>query len=201
MRALKVVREAGVRRVVAQRGLEPVSRRPPLRDEPANGYPVTRDDHGLTMLDCIEDVGEGPCRLRSSYRDHEYILSDLVCLCVYSRSQGCGPGLSSHQRRWPAAGAARRVQPRRHPAHPTQPAPDNPHEAEADSFSRDTLIPRAEAKELPSLKTLDDVRRFADRIGIAPGIIVGRLQHDSLWPHSQGNQLKRQLSFPRPADE
>jgi HTH-type transcriptional regulator/antitoxin HigA len=30
---------------------------------------------------------------------------------------------------------------------------DNPREAEADGFSRDTLIPRAEAKELPSLKT------------------------------------------------
>ena len=80
-------------------------------------------------------------------------------------------------------------------------APDNPREAEADSFSRDTLIPRADAKELPSLKTLDDVQRFADRIGVAPGIVVGRLQHDSLWPYSQGNQLKRQLSFPRPVDD
>jgi HTH-type transcriptional regulator/antitoxin HigA len=80
-------------------------------------------------------------------------------------------------------------------------APDNPREAEADSFSRDTLIPRAGAKELPSLKTLDDVQRFADTIGIAPGIVVGRLQHDSLWPYSQGNQLKRQLSFPNPAEE
>jgi hypothetical protein len=26
------------------------------------------------MLDCIEDVGEAPCRLRGSYRDHEYTL-------------------------------------------------------------------------------------------------------------------------------
>jgi hypothetical protein len=83
MRALKVVREAGVRWVIAQGGLEPVSRCPPLRNEPANGYPVTRDDDGLAMLDCIEDVGEAPCRLRGSHYDHEYILSDLVCLCVY----------------------------------------------------------------------------------------------------------------------
>jgi HTH-type transcriptional regulator/antitoxin HigA len=80
-------------------------------------------------------------------------------------------------------------------------SPDNPREAEADSFSRDTLVPRAEARELASLKSLDDVQRFADRIGIAPGIVVGRLQHDNLWPHSQGNQLKRQLSFPRPMDD
>jgi HTH-type transcriptional regulator/antitoxin HigA len=80
-------------------------------------------------------------------------------------------------------------------------APDKPRETEADSFSRDILIPRADAKELRSLKTLDDVQRFADRIGVAPGIVVGRLQHDSIWPYSQGNQLKRQLSFPRPMDD
>ena len=80
-------------------------------------------------------------------------------------------------------------------------SPDNPREAEADSFSRDTLIPRAEARELASLKALDDVRRFADRIGIAPGIVVGRLERDGLWPYTQGNQLKRQLSFPCPADD
>jgi HTH-type transcriptional regulator/antitoxin HigA len=78
---------------------------------------------------------------------------------------------------------------------------DNPREAEADGFSRDTLIPRAAAKELPGLKTLDDVRGFADKIGIAPGIVVGRLQHDGLWPYSQGNQLKRQLSFAPAVDE
>ena len=83
MRALKVVREAGVRRIIAQGGLEPVSRSPPLGDEPANGHPVTRDDDSLAMLDCIEDVGEVPCRLRGSHCHHEYILSDLICLCVH----------------------------------------------------------------------------------------------------------------------
>jgi len=86
VRALKVVRKAGVRQVVAQGGLEPVSRRPPLRDEPTNRYTVTRDDDRLTVLDRVEDVGEAPCRLRGGYRDHEYILSDLVCLCVYETS-------------------------------------------------------------------------------------------------------------------
>lgn len=79
-------------------------------------------------------------------------------------------------------------------------SPDNPREAEADSFSRDTLISPAEARELTRLRTLDDVRRFADRIGVAPGIVVGRLQHDNLWPYSQGNRVKRQLSFPPLAD-
>jgi hypothetical protein len=82
MHALKVVSEAGVRRVIVQGGPEPVSRRPPLRDEPANGHPVARDDNGLAMLHRIEDVSEVARRLCGSHRDHEYILSDLVCLCV-----------------------------------------------------------------------------------------------------------------------
>lgn len=80
-------------------------------------------------------------------------------------------------------------------------SPDNSRETEADSFSRDILIPRAEASQLASLKTPADVRHFAERIGIAPGIVVGRLQHDDLWPCSRGNRLKRQLTFPPLADE
>lgn len=83
MRALEIVGEAGVRWVIAQSGLEPVGRRPPLRDESANRYPVARDDDGLAMLDRIEDVSEAPRRLRGSHRDHVYILSDSVCLYVY----------------------------------------------------------------------------------------------------------------------
>lgn len=80
-------------------------------------------------------------------------------------------------------------------------SPDNPREAEADTFSRDTLIPRTQASELTSLTTTDDVRRFARGIGIAPGIVVGRLQHDQLWGYSQGNDLKRRLSFSPGEDE
>jgi len=74
-------------------------------------------------------------------------------------------------------------------------SPDDPREAEADRFSRDVLISPQDARELPRLHTMDDVRRFAEKIGVAPGIIVGRLQHDKHWPHSRGNQLKRQLAF------
>jgi HTH-type transcriptional regulator/antitoxin HigA len=79
--------------------------------------------------------------------------------------------------------------------------PDNPREAEADAFARDTLIPRAAAEKLATLQTLNDVQGFADSIGIAPGIVVGRLQHDQLWPYSKGNQLKRPLSFSPKEDE
>jgi HTH-type transcriptional regulator / antitoxin HigA len=71
----------------------------------------------------------------------------------------------------------------------------DPREAEADKFSRDVLIPPRDAGELPRLKSADQVHRFAERLGVAPGIVVGRLQHDGIWSHSRGNQLKRQLSF------
>jgi HTH-type transcriptional regulator/antitoxin HigA len=80
-------------------------------------------------------------------------------------------------------------------------SPTNPREAEADSFACDVLIPRTDARELPGLKSPEDVQAFAGRIGIAPGIVVGRLQHDNLWPYSQGNQLKRQLSLAALADQ
>jgi HTH-type transcriptional regulator / antitoxin HigA len=72
------------------------------------------------------------------------------------------------------------------------PATD-PREAEADRFSRDVLIPPRHAKQLHTLQTADDVRAFAETIGIAPGIVVGRLQYDNYWSHSRGNQLKRRL--------
>ena len=77
----------------------------------------------------------------------------------------------------------------------------DPREAEADKFSRDVLIPPRDAGELPRLKSADQVRRFAERLGVAPDIVVGRLQHDGFWSHSQGNQLKRQLSLSATGDD
>jgi HTH-type transcriptional regulator/antitoxin HigA len=75
------------------------------------------------------------------------------------------------------------------------PVTDDPREDEADRFSRDVLIPPRDARELPKLKTDAAVRQFASRIGVAPGIVVGRLQHDGCWAHSRGNQLKRRLAL------
>lgn len=69
----------------------------------------------------------------------------------------------------------------------------DPYEVEADRFSRDVLIPPAEAPVLPRLKSDASVRAFAARIGVAPGIVVGRLQHDQQWSYSRGNNLKRRV--------
>jgi len=69
---------------------------------------------------------------------------------------------------------------------------DEAREHEADVLSRDHLIPPRAWKRFVeradfSLQTVQD---FADEIDIAPGIVVGRLQYEGLFPHARGNRLK-----------
>jgi len=70
-------------------------------------------------------------------------------------------------------------------------------EDEANRFASDFLIPRKDyiqfIKTDKFSKTLID--RFAEKIKIAPGIVVGRLQHDSLLPMSYCNDLKRRFKW------
>ena len=68
-------------------------------------------------------------------------------------------------------------------------------EQEANAFARDTLIPRAHEHRLPHLKTRAQIREFADSLGIAPGVVVGRLQRDDLVFKSAFNDLKRKLAW------
>jgi HTH-type transcriptional regulator / antitoxin HigA len=57
-------------------------------------------------------------------------------------------------------------------------------EVEADAFACDTLIPPANYIEFVRRGDLsgESIRRFAEEIGIAPGIVTGRLQHDKKVP-------------------
>lgn len=57
------------------------------------------------------------------------------------------------------------------------------------------LVPEENEHRLPTLRSLADIRLFAEELGIAPGIVVGRLQHDSVIPFRIGNRLKRRLEF------
>ncbi|GAA1259457.1 hypothetical protein GCM10009677_08090 [Sphaerisporangium rubeum] len=71
-------------------------------------------------------------------------------------------------------------------------------ELEADAFASELLIPRDYVDELRTLKSKVDVVRFADKIGIAPGIVVARLQRDPQfpsWDWKDGNGLKRKIEF------
>ena len=68
-------------------------------------------------------------------------------------------------------------------------------EREANLFARDILIPQAYQTRLPYLKTRAQIREFAGAIGVSPGIVVGRLQHDDLVFKSAFNDLKRKLAW------
>ncbi|MCX5608260.1 ImmA/IrrE family metallo-endopeptidase [Streptomyces sp. NBC_00047] len=72
---------------------------------------------------------------------------------------------------------------------------EDPQELEADSFASEVLIPSRFRPRLSGLKSLADTKSFAREIGIAPGIVVGRLHHDGIWPHSWGNALKRRFEL------
>ena len=69
------------------------------------------------------------------------------------------------------------------------------HEAEASRFAADTLIPphalsgfiRKEAF------TNESIHDFAETVGVGPGIVVGRLQHEGLLAPHQGQKLKQKL--------
>lgn len=66
-------------------------------------------------------------------------------------------------------------------------------EDEANKFAAETLIPPELARLLPTLSTTADVKQFAKRLGIAPGIVVGRLHYDGLWEWRKGNDLRRHI--------
>lgn len=67
-------------------------------------------------------------------------------------------------------------------------------EEEANCWSRKFLIPPEFESELPLLKSREAVVTFAKRVGIHPGIVVGRLQYDRLMDFcSPLNDLKVSL--------
>ncbi len=66
-------------------------------------------------------------------------------------------------------------------------------EEEANSFAADFLVPPGYKPRLYRLTNDSEVVRFAQDIGVAPGIVVGRLQHDENWGWEKGNKLKRGL--------
>jgi Zn-dependent peptidase ImmA (M78 family) len=69
---------------------------------------------------------------------------------------------------------------------------DTENEDEADAFAQNKLIPPEKLKRFHQScsYTLAEIKQFAKEIGIAPGIVVGRLQHDRTLDMSVGNHLK-----------
>jgi len=74
---------------------------------------------------------------------------------------------------------------------------DSPAEREADRFAEDFLIPRSEYRRFVAAGCLTKgaIRAFARQLGIAPGIVVGRLQHEGRIEWDRYNDLKRRLEW------
>lgn len=65
-------------------------------------------------------------------------------------------------------------------------------EKDADAWSRDTLIPKEVFDDFVenAVFSAASIRAFAKTLGIAPGIVVGRLQNEGCIKHSMMNELK-----------
>jgi hypothetical protein len=79
-------------------------------------------------------------------------------------------------------------------------AMDDAKEQEANRFAADHLIPPVALRRLlmGGRPTLAQIETFAQEIGIAPGIVVGRLQKERVLEHRIGNGLKRRLCWAPP---
>jgi len=86
----------------------------------------------------------------------------------------------------------------RHPKKMTYIRPDDGtgdgHEAEADQFAADTLIPPSMAPQLTGLRTTSQITAFAHQIGVDPGIVAGRLSNDKLLPWPQTRRLRKSFN-------
>jgi addiction module HigA family antidote len=76
-------------------------------------------------------------------------------------------------------------------------------EDEANRFAADTLIPPDLLAEFirRGAFTNDTIQDFAEAEGIAPGIVVGRLQFEQVLAPHQGNKLKQRLNWGAPHEE
>lgn len=70
-------------------------------------------------------------------------------------------------------------------------------ELEANRFAENFLIHAKSWDQFVSMgrPTLSAVKDFAQKLGISPGIVVGRLQREGIFEYKRGNQLKRRLRW------
>ena len=70
------------------------------------------------------------------------------------------------------------------------------HEREANGFASSYIVPPARWEEFANLRyDRDSVLRFSVSLGIAPGLIVGQLQHRGVIPRDRLNFLKRRWTW------
>ena len=74
-------------------------------------------------------------------------------------------------------------------------------EEEANRFAADTLIPPDDLFKFMRKQEFTDesIKEFAKKVGVGPGIVVGRLQHEGLLQYYQGNALKQRINAKLPS--
>lgn len=73
---------------------------------------------------------------------------------------------------------------------------DDPTEHEANRWASEWLIPSEFAEVLPGLHDINSIAGFSREIGIHPGIVLGRLQHEGYVPFATPlNKLKMSFCF------
>lgn len=72
-------------------------------------------------------------------------------------------------------------------------------ESDADRYARDILLPQKEYETLLNScsngVTYDKICWFANRMGIHPGIVIGRLQHDGVIPFSRFTKMREKYQI------
>lgn len=72
------------------------------------------------------------------------------------------------------------------------------YELEADKFAEDVLIPRKDIEDFlkyRNSRSKQAIRDFSRKLGISPGIVVGRLQKMGIIPWRNCNDLKRRFQW------
>lgn len=69
-------------------------------------------------------------------------------------------------------------------------------EREANEFAQQIVVPEEYSNEFSKLRPdKASILRFARRVGVAPGLIVGQLQHQNRLAHDRLNWLKRRYAW------
>lgn len=82
-------------------------------------------------------------------------------------------------------------------------SPDQREELEADQWAADFLVPPTSWGHFVAgfRRSRAEVREFAERLAIAPSIVVGRLQHEGHLPHTHLNSLRVKVASPSAASQ
>lgn len=69
-------------------------------------------------------------------------------------------------------------------------------EREANQFAENCIVPEVRQSEFESIeRDKDSVLRFSVSVGVAPGLVVGQMQHRDMIPRERLNYLKRRWTW------